>query len=97
MKNKDDNNLDLVKMVELVTVEGMMEGSIIKSKLESFEIPCQLKYEAVGVILGITTDGLGKIQVMVPPDFLEKALEILEAEDDAEADDDMADQESEEK
>ena len=93
MENKDDNNLDLVNVVELVTVEGMMEGSIIKSKLESFEIPCQLKYEAVGVILGITTDGLGKIQVMVPPEFLEKAREILESETDG----DLPGEEQEEK
>jgi hypothetical protein len=68
--------------VELMVVDGMMEAEIIKSKLDNFEIPCMLKFEAVGRLLGITFDGLGKVQVMVPPGYLEKAKEILDTETD---------------
>jgi hypothetical protein len=70
------------ELIELMVVDGMMEAEIIKSKLDNFEIPCMLKFEAVGRLLGITSDGLGKVQVMVPPDYLEKAKEILNTETD---------------
>jgi hypothetical protein len=70
------------ELIELMVVDGMMEAEIIKSKLENFEIPCMLKFEAVGRLLGITSDGLGKVQVMIPPGYLEKAKEILNTETD---------------
>lgn len=70
------------ELIELMVVDGLMEAEIIKSKLENFEIPCMLKFEAVGRLLGITSDGLGKVQVMVPPGYLEKAREILNTETD---------------
>jgi hypothetical protein len=72
-----ENEKELTKVVQLIMVEGMMEAQIIKSKLDSFQIPCMLKFEAVGRVLGITTDGLGQVQVMVPPEYLEKASEII--------------------
>lgn len=70
------------ELIELMVTDGLMEAEIIKSKLENFEIPCMLKFEAVGRLLGITSDGLGKVQIMVPPDYLEKAKEILNTETD---------------
>ena len=70
------------QLIELMVTDGLMEAEIIKSKLENFEIPCMLRFEAVGRLLGITSDGLGKVQVMVPPDYLEKAKEILNTETD---------------
>jgi hypothetical protein len=62
---------------ELVAVEGSMEAEIIKSKLESYEIPVLLQYEAAGRIFGITMDGLGKVRVLVPQDLLEEARKVL--------------------
>jgi hypothetical protein len=70
------------ELIELMVVDGMMEAEIIKSKLDNFEIPCMLKFEALGRLLGITSNGLGKVQVMIPPDYLEKAKEILNTETD---------------
>lgn len=70
------------ELIALMVTDGLMEAEIIKSKLENFEIPCMLKFEAVGRLLGITSDGLGKVQVMIPPDYLEKAKEILDTETD---------------
>lgn len=70
------------ELIALMVVDGMMEAEIIKSKLDNFEIPCMLKFEAVGRLLGITSDGLGKVQIMIPPDYLEKAKEILNSETD---------------
>ncbi len=64
-------------LMELMAVEGSMEAEIIKSKLESFQIPVLLQYEAAGRIFGITMNGLGKVKIMVPQEFLEEAKKIL--------------------
>ena len=62
---------------ELMAVEGGMEAEIIKSKLESCQIPVLLQYETAGRIVGITMDGLGKVKIMVPESFLEEAKKVL--------------------
>jgi hypothetical protein len=62
---------------ELLAVEGSMEAEIIKSKLESYDIPVLLQYEAAGRIFGITMDGLGKVKILVPEDLLEEARALL--------------------
>ncbi len=62
---------------ELIVVEGMVEAEIIKSKLDAFEIPSVLKFEAVGRLLGITMDGLGKVKILVREDDLERAQDTL--------------------
>ena len=77
-----ENPLESDDLTEVLVIDGMMEAEIIKSKLDNFQIPCMLKFEAVGRLLGITSDGLGRVQVMVPQDYLEKAREILDTETD---------------
>jgi len=62
---------------ELMAVEGSMEAEIIKSKLESYDIPVLLQYEAAGRIFGITMNGLGKVKLLVPEDLLEEARALL--------------------
>ncbi len=71
------------QLKELIVVEGMMEAEIIKSKLDSFQIPNMLKYESSGRLFGITMNGLGKVKIMVPVDYLEEAKKILEPESDS--------------
>jgi hypothetical protein len=56
---------------------GMLEAQLVKGKLESEEIPVLLKYEAVGHIYGLTHGGLGRVEVRVPKECEEEALEIL--------------------
>ncbi len=68
------------KLKKLIAVDGMMEAEILKSKLESFDIPCLLKFETAGRLLGITMDGLGEVKVMVSPKDYDKALEIINSE-----------------
>jgi len=62
---------------ELMAVEGSMEAEIIKSKLESYDIPVLLQYEAAGRIFGITMDGLGKVRILVPRELLDEARKVL--------------------
>jgi hypothetical protein len=79
-----EEQFELSQLRELAAFDGMMEAEIVKSKLDSYEVPCMLRYEAVGRVLGITTDGLGKVQVMVPVEYFERAKELLHENDGAE-------------
>jgi hypothetical protein len=79
MKNEQNNH----HLVEVASFEGMMEAEILKAKLESFGVPSMLKYEAVGHVLGITTNGLGLVQVMVSPEHFDKAKVLIDEDDHA--------------
>lgn len=60
-----------------VTVPGWWKADIVKGKLEAEGIPVELRYEAVGKVYGLTVDGLGAVDVLVPAESLEKAREVL--------------------
>lgn len=57
--------------------QGMDLAQIYKSKLEAMEIPVLLRYESAGLVFGITVDGLGEVQVMVPEPYAEEAEALL--------------------
>jgi hypothetical protein len=71
------DNMQDSDLKELTAVEGSMEAEIIKSKLESFQIPVLLRFESAGHIFGITMNGLGKVKIMVPESYLAEAKKIL--------------------
>jgi len=56
---------------------GMIDAHIVAGRLESEGIPVRLDYEAVGVIYGLTVDGLGEVRVSVPSGYMDRALEVL--------------------
>ena len=53
------------------------EAEIIKGRLNCEDIPAILRYEAAGVIYGLTVDGLGQVEVQVPSPLAQRAREIL--------------------
>lgn len=53
-------------------------AAIIRGKLEVNGIEARLEQEAVGKILGFTTDGLGEVKVYVNAERLEEAKKVLE-------------------
>ena len=59
-------------------VQGHLLAETLKAKLESEDIPAILRYESVGRVLGITVDGLGAVDIMVPEEFAERAREVLQ-------------------
>jgi len=69
-------------LAELLVTDGLMEAEIIRAKLESFSIPCMLKFESVGRLMAISMNGLGKVRIMVPADRLAEAQELMAAETD---------------
>jgi hypothetical protein len=73
-----------VKRPGLTTVrvtQGLLRAEVLKSKLESAGIPALLEYESIGPTLGITVDGLGEVQVMVPDELAAEAQALLEEQD----------------
>ena len=69
---------------QLVTVyvsQGMLPAEVVRSKLESAGIPVLLKYEAIGQIIGLTVDGLGRVDVLVPEEYAADAEYLLQEED----------------
>lgn len=65
------------KLVTVYTAQGQLEAQIIKTRLESDGIPVLLSYESLGIVCGLTIDGLGEVRVMVPESLAQEAREIL--------------------
>jgi hypothetical protein len=64
-------------IVTIYQCQGIMEAEVVKSKLEANGIPALLKYETAGLVIGITVDGLGRVEVQVPAELAEEALDVL--------------------
>ena len=76
--------MGLSKEVGLVTVyvaNSQPEAQIIKGRLESEGIPAMLRYESVGLVYGLTVDGLGQIEVQVPSSLSRNAQQLLTSEE----------------
>ena len=69
------------KLVVICKVQGELAAHIIKSHLESEGIPVLLKYESAGKVYGITTDGLGQVNILVPDELAEEAKCIIEPQE----------------
>lgn len=67
---------DLI-LTTVYTASGQPEAGIIKGRLESEGIPVILRYESVGLIYGLTINGLGQVEVQVPSFLAKEAKEIL--------------------
>lgn len=68
-------------LTTVCVAQGLLQAEVYKSKLESAGIPVLLEYESIGPILGITVDGLGQVQIMVPTELADEARELLEEQD----------------
>ncbi len=66
------------KLIIIDTVYGINMANIIKSKLESYGIPVLMKYESAGIVFGLTLNGLGKVEIMVPEHMKEQAKLLLD-------------------
>ncbi len=75
-----------VRLVTVYTSQGMLPAQVVKAKLESAGLPVFLKYESVGQVIGLTVDGLGLVEVQVPPAWVADAEALLEDAGDAEPD-----------
>ncbi|MCX7635157.1 MAG: DUF2007 domain-containing protein [Syntrophales bacterium] len=63
--------------VRITTVSGMTEAQIVKGRLEADGITVCLKYDIAGVIYGLTVNGLGEVQILVPEEEERQARQAL--------------------
>ena len=75
MTNKD-------KMVEIYKAPNEMEAKVIRSLLESYDIPCFLKSNAAPSVHLFTVDGMGEVKVMVLESMADEAKSLIKSEDD---------------
>ncbi len=67
--------------VVIHTAQGEITANVMKSHLESEGIPVLLKYESVGVVYGLTINGLGEVKILVPQDLVEEAKRIIKPQE----------------
>ncbi len=68
------------KTTGLVTVyvaQGMLRAMVVRGALETAGIPVMLSYESLGPLLGLTIDGIGRVEVRVPVEWEAEARELL--------------------
>jgi len=68
------------ELVQVWTCQGWDVAQIYKSKLEAVDIPVLLKYESVGLVYGLTVDGLGEVRLFVPAEYAAEAEALLQDE-----------------
>ncbi|TFH42949.1 MAG: hypothetical protein E4H01_12750 [Lysobacterales bacterium] len=71
------------KVTDLVTVyvvHGLLRANVIRGLFESAGIPVMLSYESIGPVIGITMNGLGRVEIKVPAEWEREALDLLHAE-----------------
>ena len=71
-----------LKMVEVYRANSEMEALVIKSLLESYQIPCLLKSHAAPSVHVFTSDGMGEVKIMVAEGQAEKAKGLIEKKED---------------
>ena len=67
---KDDPNC-------VCRVNGETEAQQVRAFLEAHDIPCEFRGEALRVTHAFTLNGLGVVQICVPPELVDKAKELL--------------------
>jgi hypothetical protein len=61
------------------TAAGQLQAQIIRSLLESAEIPVQTVQEGAGAVYAFTIGPMGEVDVMVPEDRLAEAQGLIAA------------------
>ena len=79
MKNRED-------LVEVYKARTYMEAQVIKSLLESFNIPCIFKSNAAPSVHVLTVDGMSEVRIMVLESNALKARELINQEPPADED-----------
>jgi hypothetical protein len=65
------------KMVEVYHARNSMEAQVIRSLLESYDIPCLLKSNAAPSVHMFTMDGMAEVRVMVLDSMAKEAKELI--------------------
>lgn len=62
----------------LTKIDGEFKASVIQGLLQASDIPSQLVQEGAGRAYGLTIGPLGEVEIYVPANRLEEAMQILD-------------------
>ena len=68
---------DETGFTKVYVARSQPEAEIIKGRLDCEGIPAVLRYESAGIVYGLTVNGLGQVEVLVPAHLAQSAREIL--------------------
>lgn len=71
----EENNEN--QYVDFISVQGEMEAQVIRGVLESEGIRVSLNAHISQGVYPLTVDGLGKVDILVHSDDVEKAKEVI--------------------
>ena len=84
-------------MVVVYNAQGRLDGEMVKSFLESNDIRVVLTQQGAGLAYGLTIGELGLVEILVDPENVEKAKNLLLAMEDGDLEnDDLMPEDSEE-
>lgn len=63
--------------VLVYTALNHLEADVVRGLLESEGIPASLQYESVGLVYGLTIDGMGETRIYVPQHLESRARQII--------------------
>jgi hypothetical protein len=67
-------------LVTVYVAQGMLRAMVVRGALETAGIPVILAYESVGQVIGLTVDGLGRVEIRVPLEWEAEARDLLDAQ-----------------
>jgi hypothetical protein len=79
ISKEGETNVSERKWVLVDEVSGGIQAEILRGLLESQGISVWLNQEGAGKAYGITLPALGSVQILVPSDVEQRALELLNA------------------
>ena len=65
------------KLVEVYKARHEMEAQVIKSLLESYDIPCFLKSNAAPSVHLFTVDGMAEVRILVLDSLADRARKLI--------------------
>ncbi len=69
--------MDAEELVTVFVSQGPLAAEVAKGKLEIHGIQAMLRYSPLGKALGITIDGLGRVDVLVRREDADRARDVL--------------------
>ena len=72
-----------IQWEEVATTAGIAQAQIIAGRLQSEGIPARAWQESIGQTTGLIIGSLGRGHVLVPVEYVEQALDILDDVDES--------------
>jgi|WetSurMetagenome_2_1015567.scaffolds.fasta_scaffold238097_2 hypothetical protein len=80
--------------VTVYVANGQLDAEMIRGFLEASGIPAMISQESVGKVFGMAAGPLGEVNVLVPEDRTDEAMQLLDSMERGELIDDQDDQNS---